>query len=45
MANAAEMRKLALELPDVEEKSRFEQPDFRVRNRVDGVCPRSARRW
>lgn len=34
MATAAQMRKLALALPDVEEKSHFEQPDFRVRNKI-----------
>jgi hypothetical protein len=28
------MRKLALALPEVEEKSHFEQPDFRVRNKI-----------
>jgi predicted DNA-binding protein (MmcQ/YjbR family) len=34
MVTAAQMRKLALALPEAEEKSRFEQPDFRVRNKI-----------
>jgi hypothetical protein len=34
MATAAQMRKLALVLPEAEEKSHFEQPDFRVRNKI-----------
>ena len=34
MVTAAQMRKLALALPEVEEKSHFEQPDFRVRNKI-----------
>ena len=33
MATAAQMRKLALALPEAEEKSHFEKPDFRVRTR------------
>jgi hypothetical protein len=34
MATAAQFRKLALSLPDTEEKSHFEQPDFRVRGKI-----------
>jgi hypothetical protein len=34
MVTAAEFRKLSLALPEVEEKSHFEQPDFRVRNKI-----------
>jgi hypothetical protein len=34
MVTAAQFRKLALALPEVEEKSHFEQPDFRVRNKI-----------
>jgi len=34
MASAAQMRKLALSMPDVEERSHFEQPDFRVRGKI-----------
>ena len=34
MITAAQFRKLALALPEVEEKSHFEQPDFRVRNKI-----------
>jgi hypothetical protein len=30
----AQWRKLACSLPEVEEKSHFEQPDFRVRNKI-----------
>jgi hypothetical protein len=34
MISAAQFRKLALAFPEVEEKSHFEQPDFRVRNKI-----------
>lgn len=34
MITPAQFRKLALSLPEVEEKSHFEQPDFRVRNKI-----------
>jgi hypothetical protein len=34
MVTAAQMRKLALSLPETEERSHFEQPDFRVRNKI-----------
>lgn len=34
MVTAAQFRKLAMALPEVEEKSHFEQPDFRVRNKI-----------
>jgi hypothetical protein len=44
MANAAGMRKLALALPDVEEKSHFEQPDFRVRGKIFAGLSRDEKR-
>lgn len=34
MATAAQMRKLALSLPEAEEKSHFEHPDFRVGGKI-----------
>jgi hypothetical protein len=34
MVTAAQFRKLALSMPQAEEKSHFEQPDFRVRNKI-----------
>jgi len=34
MATAAQWRKLALSLPGAEEKSHFEQPDFRVGGKI-----------
>lgn len=34
MVTVAQFRKLVLELPDVEEKSHFGQPDFRVENEI-----------
>ena len=34
MVTAAQFRKLAMSFPEVEEKSHFEQPDFRVRNKI-----------
>jgi len=34
MVTAAQFRKLAMGFPEVEEKSHFEQPDFRVRNKI-----------
>jgi hypothetical protein len=34
MATAAQWRKLALSLPETEEKSHFEQPDFRVGGKI-----------
>lgn len=40
MVKAEQMRKLALSLPEAEEKSHFEQPDFRVRNKIfAGLSP------
>jgi hypothetical protein len=37
---AAQWRKLALSLPETEEKSHFGQPDFRVRNKIfAGLSP------
>jgi hypothetical protein len=43
MVTAAQMRKLALSLPDVEEKSHFEQADFRVRNKIFAGLSRDGR--
>src|SRR5262245_26478482 len=34
MATAAQMRKLALALPETEEKAHFAQPDFRVCGKI-----------
>ncbi len=34
MVTVAQWRKLALAMPETEEKSHFEQPDFRVRNKI-----------
>ena len=34
MATATQLRKLALALPEVEERSHFQQSDFRVRNKI-----------
>jgi hypothetical protein len=34
MVSVAQFRKLVLALPDVEEKSHFGQPDFRVANKI-----------
>ena len=40
MITAAQWRKLALSLPESEEKSHFGQPDFRVRNKIfAGLSP------
>ena len=40
MVTAAQMRKLALSMPEAEEKSHFDQPDFRVRNKIfAGLSP------
>jgi hypothetical protein len=40
MVTAAQMRKLALAMPEAEEKSHFGQPDFRVRNKIfAGLSP------
>ena len=37
MITIAEARKAALSLPEVEEKSHFNQPDFRVKNKIFAV--------
>lgn len=37
--NKEAVRRLALALPQVEEKSHFEKPDFRVRNRIFASLP------
>ena len=34
MVTEAQMRELALELPETQEKSHFGHPDFRVKNRI-----------
>lgn len=34
MATAAQLRNIALSFPETEEKSHFEQPDFRVRGKI-----------
>ena len=40
MTTAAQWRKLALSLPETEEKSHFGQPDFRVKNKIfAGLSP------
>jgi hypothetical protein len=44
MVTAAGMRKLALAMPGVEEKSHFEQPDFRVKNKIFAGLSRERRR-
>jgi hypothetical protein len=44
MVTAAQMRKLALSMPEVEEKSHFGQPDFRVRKKIfAGLSPEGDR--
>jgi hypothetical protein len=43
MVTAAQVRKLALSFPEVEEKSHFEQPDFRVRNKIFAGLSRDQR--
>lgn len=37
--NADDLRRLALDLPETEEKSHFGQADFRVRNRIFATLP------
>ena len=37
MISLASARQLALSLPEAEEKSHFEKPDFRIRNKVFAV--------
>jgi hypothetical protein len=44
MADAAGMRRFALALPGVEEKSHFEQPDFRVRGKIFAGLSRDGKR-
>jgi len=44
MATAAQMRKLALALPEVEESAHFEQPDFRVRKKIFAGLSRDEKR-
>lgn len=34
MALSDDVRRLALSLPETEEKSHFDQPDFRIRNKI-----------
>jgi hypothetical protein len=44
MATAAQMRRLALGLPETEEKSHFEQPDFRVCGKIFAGLSRDEKR-
>jgi hypothetical protein len=44
MTNGAGMRKLALGMPGAEERSHFEQPDFRVRNKIFAGLSRDEKR-
>ena len=44
MVTAAQLRKLALALPAVEEKSHFAQPDFRVRGKIFASLSRDGTR-
>lgn len=44
MTTAAGMRKIALSLPEVEERSHFEKPDFRVCNKIFAGLSRDGRR-
>ena len=44
MLTAAEMRKIALALPETEEKAHFEQPDFRVRGKIFAGLSRDGKR-
>ena len=37
--NAADLRRIALALPEAEEKSHFGKADFRVRNRIFATLP------
>ncbi len=37
MVTLAAAKQLALSLPDVEEKSHFEKPDFRIKNKIFAV--------
>ena len=43
MVTAAQMRKLALAMPAVEEKSHFGKPDFRVRGKIFAGLSRDGR--
>lgn len=43
MTTAGEMRKLALAMPEVEERSHFEQPDFRVAGKIFAGLSRDAK--
>jgi len=38
-----DFRRCALELPEAEEKSHFEHPDFRVKNKIFGSLPDGTR--
>ena len=44
MATGAQMRALALALPETEERSHFAQPDFRVRGKIFGGLSRDEKR-
>jgi hypothetical protein len=41
--DADDFRRCALELPQAEEKSHFEHPDFRVKNKIFGSLPDETR--
>lgn len=41
--NVDDFRRCALELPEAEEKSHFEHPDFRVKNKIFGSLPDDSR--
>lgn len=43
MATAAQLRKIALALPEAEEKSHFGNADFRVRNKIFAGLPAAKR--
>jgi len=44
VATAAQMRRVALALPQTEERSHFGQPDFRVRGKIFGGLSRDEKR-
>lgn len=44
MVTAAQWRRLALSMPESEEKSHFDQPDFRVNNKIFAGLDREQKR-
>ncbi|HVH48238.1 MAG TPA: MmcQ/YjbR family DNA-binding protein, partial [Labilithrix sp.] len=44
MTTAAQMRKLALSMPETEESSHFEKPDFRVNGKIFAGLSRDGER-